>query len=117
MVLDLDANLEQQIELFLMSNGLHYDLEARRKLLQTTTRVQREYFESRRQSNHNTNFHPNNPHSANNVQNNMGSGGMFAPHVMNRSAPSSRPSTANNTVSTIPGTTNSNNTQSLNASR
>lgn len=51
MVLDLDSNLEQQIELFLMSNGLHYDLEARRKLLQTTTRVQRDYLESRRTMN------------------------------------------------------------------
>lgn len=91
MVLDLDSNLEQQIELFLLSNGLNYDLEARRKLLQTTTRVQREYMESRRNQN-SSGSHPAAPM--------LSSGGVFSPpqHHGNRSvtAATSRPPTSNN---------------------
>jgi hypothetical protein len=118
MVLDLDANLEQQIELFLMSNGLHYDLEARRKLLQTTTRVQREYLDSRRTTSNSSNFH-----SSNFSSHNVGpSAGAYSSHPMtNRSAPSSRPSTANNTItSTAPllhSSSNTNVSQALNTSR
>lgn len=48
MVLDLESNIEQQIELFLLSNALNFDLEARKKLLQVTLRVQRDYFENMR---------------------------------------------------------------------
>jgi hypothetical protein len=48
MVLDLESNMEQQIELFLLSNGLNYDLESRKKLLQITLKVQRDYYEEKR---------------------------------------------------------------------
>lgn len=46
MVLDLDGNLDQQIELFLLSHSLSNDDEARKKLAQTTMKVQRDYMET-----------------------------------------------------------------------
>jgi hypothetical protein len=46
MILDLDSNLEQQIDLFLMTNGMGSDYEARRKLLISTSKMQNDYMES-----------------------------------------------------------------------
>eukprot|EP01039_Chlorochromonas_danica_P009278 gene9278-10243_t len=46
MVLDLEGNLDQQIDLFMLSHSLGGDEEARKKLLQITSRVQRDYLET-----------------------------------------------------------------------
>jgi hypothetical protein len=43
MILDLDSNIEQQIELFLLSNSLAEDDEARQKLIGIARKVQRKY--------------------------------------------------------------------------
>eukprot|EP01031_Cornospumella_fuschlensis_P025932 gene25932-31317_t len=45
MVIDLEGNLPQQIELFLLSHSLAHDHTAREKLLQCVVRVQKEYIE------------------------------------------------------------------------
>ncbi len=44
MVLDLESNIEQQIELFLLSNSMADDQPARDKLVQTIYRIREEYY-------------------------------------------------------------------------
>jgi hypothetical protein len=45
-LLDLESNVDQQIETFLVSHGMGHDNEARRKLLQSTLKMQRDYLET-----------------------------------------------------------------------
>lgn len=79
MVLDLEANMEQQIELFLLSQGLNFDLDARKRLLQVTLKVQREYLD------------------------NVGMSGNSGPSSRPRSGQSSRPTTATSIQTAVAG--------------
>lgn len=79
MVLDLEANMEQQIELFLLSQGLNFDLDARKRLLQVTLKVQREYLD------------------------NVGVSGNSGPSSRPRSGQSSRPTTATSMQTAVGG--------------
>lgn len=47
MILNLEHNVEQQIDMFLLSYGLGHDHEARRKLLQNVLKIQRDYIDHR----------------------------------------------------------------------
>jgi ribosomal protein S10 len=69
LMIDLESNVESQVDLFLETHGMDDDLEARRKLLQSVLKMQREYLEANNSSARVNNFYNNNN---NNNSNNNG---------------------------------------------